>query len=79
MIVTIREAIHQHSAVVEKVVGDHFLWCPVIMDIVNMVSGTVKCTMVRLNDDRQCNVVTNIREDGPVFRIQTEVSPWEKM
>jgi hypothetical protein len=78
--VGIREAIHQHAIVVEKVIGEHMLWCPQIVDVMDTVQTPYKRTFLRLNDGRECEVLTQIAEnDGHVFTIQTRVSEWKRV
>ena len=81
MIITIQEIMRQHSEVVENVLESHFLWCPCILDVVPLASLSSRRTVLRLNDGRECEVVTRLnREDGEdkrTLKIETEVGKWE--
>jgi len=67
----------QHGAVVEDVLGRHLLWCPTIIDCLPIVWQPTKTTMLRLNDGRECQIVTRMEKHGEdLYRIETEVGKW---
>jgi hypothetical protein len=74
--VTVQEAMGQHVTVVNKVVMEHVLWCPSVLDICPSVVGQVKQTFVQLNDGRQCSIVTQVSEESNIIRAETLVSDW---
>jgi len=75
--VNVMEAMPQHVAIVDKVVMEHALWCPRVLDICTSVGRQTKQTFVQLNDGRQCAVVTSVSEQNKIVRAETLVSDWE--
>ena len=73
----VKEAMGQHMAIVDRVVMEHVLWCPAVLDVCPSVVAQVKQTFVHLNDGRSCSVVTSVGEvTKGLFRAETLVSYW---
>lgn len=75
------QVIQQHMAVVEDVLSKHLLWCPRLADVQNTVVDACKKTIVRLNDGRECEVITKINEaeesESVQYMIETKVNRWQ--
>lgn len=75
----VREVMYQHMAIVDKIVMEHVLWCPAVLDICPSTASQVKQTFVQLSDGRQCSVVTSVSEEARGIRAETLVSDWVRV
>lgn len=48
---------HQHAAMLDRMAAEHMLWCPEMLHPQIQAMGVMH-TILRLNDGRECHVIT---------------------